>query len=109
MISLTHAQSESIRVAVVDDDDEIRDHVERLLAGASGFECVGTSRTAEEAIADIPRSRPDVILMDINLPGMSGIDCVRNLKATLPDAQILMLTIYLVLSTSMLQAQILRL
>ena len=65
-----------------------------LLGAAGGFECVGTSRTAEDAVEDLPRWRPDVVLMDINLPGMSGIDCVRNVKSLLPCAQILMLTIY---------------
>ena len=78
----------------MDDDDEVREHVTHLLAAASGFECVGTSRTAEDAVEDLPRWRPDVVLMDINLPGMSGIDCVRNVKSLLPCAQILMLTIY---------------
>jgi DNA-binding NarL/FixJ family response regulator len=88
------AQPENIRVALVEDDDEIREHLAHLLTRARGFECVGRSRSAEDAVAEIPRSRPDVVLMDINLPGMNGIDCVRKLKSLLPRAQILMLTIY---------------
>jgi len=83
-----------IRVALVEDDAEIREHLAHLLAAAPGFECVGQSRSAEEALVQIPRRAPEVVLMDINLPGLSGIDCVRQLKVLLPQTQILMLTIY---------------
>jgi DNA-binding NarL/FixJ family response regulator len=88
------AQVERIRVAVVEDDDEIRGHLDGVLTRATGFECVARSRTGEEAVAQFPLCSPDVILMDINLPGMTGIDCVRRMKALLPAAQILMFTIY---------------
>lgn len=88
------ALMKDIRVAIVEDDDEIREHLGGVLTRAKGFECVARSRTAEEAVAQFPQSSPDVILMDINLPGMTGIDCVRQMKLLLPNAQILMFTIY---------------
>jgi DNA-binding NarL/FixJ family response regulator len=72
----------------------MREHVAHLLTATTGFECVGTSRTGEEAVADLPQWQPNVVLMDINLPGMSGIDCVRKVKLLVPCAQVLMLTIY---------------
>jgi DNA-binding NarL/FixJ family response regulator len=65
-----------------------------LIGRAEGFRCLGTYGDAETALADIPRQKPDVVLMDIKLPGMSGIECVRNLKLALPSVQIVMLTVY---------------
>ena len=65
-----------------------------MIDRAPGFECLGTYADGESALANIPRRRPDVVLMDINLPGMSGIECVRRLKAALPSVQIVMLTVY---------------
>ncbi len=83
-----------IRVSIVEDDDEVRKSLAVLLNGSEGFECVSTHRSAEEALTAIPARRPDVVLMDINLPGQSGIECVRQLKARLPATHFLMLTMY---------------
>src|SRR6266436_5751301 len=62
--------------------------------GATGFHCVFECATAEEAIAEIPRYRPDVVLMDIHLPGESGIACTARLKEALPSVQVIMVTVY---------------
>ena len=69
---------------MVEDDDDVRKSLAVLLNGSEGFECVSTHRSAEDALAVIPGHRPDVVLMDIHLPGQSGIECVRQLKARLP-------------------------
>src|SRR5262249_31442310 len=80
----------AINVSIVEDDDGIRESLSVLLNGSENIRCISLHRSAEEAIKQIPLKKPDVILMDINLPGMSGIDCVRKLKTTLPKTQILM-------------------
>ena len=79
---------------MVEDDDDVRKSLAVLLNGTAGFECVSTHRSAEDALAVIPGHRPDVVLMDIHLPGQSGIECVRQLKARLPATHFLMLTMY---------------
>jgi DNA-binding NarL/FixJ family response regulator len=84
----------AIKVAIVEDDAWIRENLSTRIAQTAGFVCVGSCRTGEEAIARFPAQGPEVILMDINLPKMNGIDCVRQLKALMPSAQILMLTVY---------------
>jgi RNA polymerase sigma factor (sigma-70 family) len=84
----------AIRVALVEDDKPVRASLAVLIDGANGFSCVCACATAEEALRRIPLEKPDVVLMDINLPKMSGIECVRRLKATLPATQIIMLTMY---------------
>ena len=84
----------AIRVAIVEDDLHIRQHLGWLIAHSNGFACVGQHATAEEAVEQIPIDKPAVVLMDVNLPTMSGIDCVRRLKALLPTLQILMLTVH---------------
>lgn len=83
-----------VRVSIVEDDDLVRESLAVLIGGASGFACVGAYANAEVALARITTDPPDVILMDIKLPRMSGIECVRNLKQVLPAAQIVMLTMY---------------
>jgi DNA-binding NarL/FixJ family response regulator len=83
-----------IAVAIVEDDERIRESLTILIQGVEGFRCVGSHGSAEEALRAIPAAKPDVVLMDINLPQMSGIECVGKLKAKLPTAQILMLTVY---------------
>jgi len=72
----------------------VREELAKLIERSEGFCCLGTYPDGEAALADIPRRKPDVVLMDINLPGISGIDCVRNLKAACPSTQIIMLTVY---------------
>jgi DNA-binding NarL/FixJ family response regulator len=83
-----------VQIAIVDDNDTIREGLVELINASEGFSCVGAYRTAEEALAEIVGKQPDVILMDINLPGMSGIECTRQVKAFLPKVQVMMLTVY---------------
>jgi DNA-binding NarL/FixJ family response regulator len=83
----------SIRVAIVEDNDSIRESLALILDGSPGIRCSGAWRTAEDALRGILQQPTDVVLMDINLPGQSGIECVRELKALLPQVQIIMLTI----------------
>ncbi len=84
----------SIAVSIVEDDEPAR----QLLAGwinrAKGFHCVGQHGTAESALDRLCQEKPEVVLMDINLPGQSGVECVRQLKLRLPDTQFVMLTVY---------------
>jgi DNA-binding NarL/FixJ family response regulator len=87
-------QTRTVRVCVVEDDNLVREQLVDQLKRATGFTCVGNYRSAESALEEIPRLRPDVVLMDINLPKMSGIDCVRHLKSALPATQYVMLTVY---------------
>jgi len=86
--------TEVIKVAIVEDDDWIRTNLAGEIARSEGFECVGAYATGEAALEALPRNPPDVVLMDIHLPGMDGIECVRQVKMLVPDAQILMLTVY---------------
>ena len=83
-----------IKVSIVEDNDQIREGLSVLINGSTGFQCVATYPTAENALKYLPAQKPDVVLMDIQLPGMSGIECVRELKRLLPELQIMMLTIY---------------
>jgi DNA-binding NarL/FixJ family response regulator len=83
-----------IKVCIIEDDDWIRENLATRIRQTEGFLCLGSYRTGEEAIAHVPGMAPNVILMDINLPKMNGIECVRQLKALIPSAQILMLTVY---------------
>ena len=69
----------------------IRDSV---LNRAEGFHCVSDYGNAEDALKDLPNVKPEVVLMDINLPGMNGVECVRQLKQLLPTVQVMMLTVY---------------
>ena len=83
-----------IRVSIVEDDDKIREALIVLLEGSTGFRCISAYENAEQALLGIPAIQPDIVLMDINLPGMSGTECVRKLKAILPKQLIVMLTVY---------------
>jgi DNA-binding NarL/FixJ family response regulator len=83
-----------ITVSIVEDDRDTRDHLAALLNGTSTLRCLHTYPTGEKALADIPREPPTVALVDINLPGMSGIECVARLKARVPGLHLLMLTMY---------------
>ena len=84
----------SIRVSIVEDDDEVRQSLAVLLNGSEGFQCISNHRSAEEALEAIPKDPPDVVLMDINLPRLSGVECVRQLKDRVPTLKFLMLTMY---------------
>jgi DNA-binding NarL/FixJ family response regulator len=81
-------------VIVVEDDAGLREQLVKILNSAPGICCVGACPSAEEALRVIPARKPDVVLMDIRLPAMSGIDCVAALKPILPALQIIMLTVY---------------
>jgi DNA-binding NarL/FixJ family response regulator len=83
-----------VKVAIVEDQREIRECLALLVNGTDGYTCSGSYRSMEEAIEKIPRQVPDVLLSDIGLPGMSGIDGVRRLKELCPDLLVLMLTVY---------------
>jgi len=83
-----------IRVSIVDDEVDLRENIAGFVDAAKGFRCVSVHSTAEEALANLPREKPDVVLMDINLGGMSGIECVRQLKPQMRDTQMVMLTVF---------------
>jgi DNA-binding NarL/FixJ family response regulator len=92
--SLATVSSDPIKVALVEDNADEREALFLLIKGTPGFTCLGTCSTAEEALKQLPLLRPDVVLMDMQLPGISGIDCVRQLKPSLPSARIMMLTVF---------------
>jgi DNA-binding NarL/FixJ family response regulator len=83
-----------IRVAIVDDDDGVRTKLGHAVARFNGCACVGQFSSGEDALAGLPASAPDVVLMDINLPGMNGIECVRQIKPAHPGIEFIMLTVY---------------
>src|SRR2546423_5878017 len=83
-----------VRVCVVEDDNVVREQLVHQLQRAQGFAFISSHRSAEAALEEIPRHKPDVVLMDINLPKMSGIDCVRQLKGQLASTNYVMLTVY---------------
>ena len=84
----------SIAVAIVEDDVPAREILAGWIRDAEGFRLTGEYDDAETAIAKLPLEKPSVVLFDINLPGMSGIECVRRLKPVLPDTQFVMVTVY---------------
>jgi DNA-binding NarL/FixJ family response regulator len=84
----------SIKISIVEDQAEMRESLVAWLGDAPGLRCVGAHATGEEALKKIPQENPDVVLMDINLTGMNGIQCVSRLKESLPKTQVLMLTTY---------------
>jgi DNA-binding NarL/FixJ family response regulator len=84
----------TIKVAIVEDDEGIRGSLAAMIRRASGMELCGEYVDAETALREIPRHPPQVVLMDINLPKMKGWECVRQLKATCPKVQFLILTVY---------------
>jgi DNA-binding NarL/FixJ family response regulator len=85
---------DTIRVAVVEDHSRERENVVRLLRSSPGFECAAECASAAEALKVLPYARPQVVLMDINMPGQSGIECIRQLRPYLPETQFMMLTVY---------------
>jgi DNA-binding NarL/FixJ family response regulator len=83
-----------IKVSLIEDDDWIRDNLAAQIAKREGFACVRCYSSGEQALSEILKDVPDVLLVDINLPKMNGIECVRKLKSLIPDVLILMLTAY---------------
>lgn len=86
--------NKTIQVALVEDDAEVRANLVKMIDSAPGFRCQAAYPDGAAALADIPPHRPDVVLMDINLPGMLGTECVRRLKSAVPGLPVLMLTVY---------------
>lgn len=83
-----------ITVSIVEDQEPLRNTLARMLNRAEGFSCLSHHASAEEALKELPQVKPEVVLMDINLPGINGVECVRQLKQALPETQVLMLTVY---------------
>jgi DNA-binding NarL/FixJ family response regulator len=81
-------------VAIVEDNPVIRKTFRQWINAAPGFQCVAACASAEEALAEIPGLKPDVVLMDVHLPGESGIACTARLKVALPSVQIIIVTVY---------------
>lgn len=81
-------------VAIVEDDDGIRAGWCAIIGRMRGYRCVASFATAEEALAELPKNPPEIVLMDINLPGKSGIECTRELKALVPKVDVVMLTMF---------------
>jgi DNA-binding NarL/FixJ family response regulator len=84
----------TIGVVVIEDGAWMRENLEREINRAEGLRCLNTYRTAEQALRGIANDQPDVVIVDINLPGMDGVECVRHLKVAVPQACYLMLTVY---------------
>jgi DNA-binding NarL/FixJ family response regulator len=83
-----------ITVSIVDDEADLRQHIAEYLAAAGNIICKSAYASAKEALEHLPQDKPDVILMDINLGEMDGIECVRRLSAVMPGMQVLMLTVF---------------
>lgn len=83
-----------VTIAIVEDSSGLRRNLETIVQRADGFECVGSFSDGEQAVAAIPSLRPNVVLMDINLPGISGVKCVELLARDLPDTHMIMITVY---------------
>jgi RNA polymerase sigma factor (sigma-70 family) len=86
--------SMAINVSIIEDNEQLRNTLSRVLNRADGFKCISSYGTAEEGLEDLPQKKPDVVLMDINLPGINGVECVRRLKQSTPAIQVMMLTVY---------------
>ena len=83
-----------IKVGIVEDNRTLREGFETLLNRTPGFECVCTCATVAEALRQIPKTRPDVVLMDIQLPDATGVECTAKIKELLPGVQIVIVTVY---------------
>ena len=81
-------------VAIVDDDASVRRRLRGILQRSQRVKCVGEFGSAEQALEEVPRLSPQVVLMDINLPGMNGVECVRRLASLAPRTQFIMLTVH---------------
>jgi len=83
-----------ITVSIVEDNEQLRTTLARVVNRAEGFRCLSHYGDGESALEALPKDKPQVVLMDINLPGMNGVECVRRLKQLVPDTQVMMLTVY---------------
>jgi len=86
--------SKTLNVAIVEDDDRFRKSLSRWVENTPGLQCSGSYSTAEDALKLIPKTNADIVIMDINLPAMSGIECVRRLRTECAALQVIMLTAY---------------
>jgi len=84
----------SISIVIVEDLAEVRDGLNQFISLSPEFSVLDTFQTAEEALVDIPRLKPDIVIMDINLPGMNGIECIKQLKGKTSGTQFMMFTVY---------------
>jgi len=83
-----------ITVSIVEDNEQLRNTLARVIGRVEGFQFLSAYGNAEDALAGLPQDKPNVVLMDINLPGLNGVECVRRLKPLAPKTQIIMLTVY---------------
>jgi DNA-binding NarL/FixJ family response regulator len=83
-----------ITVSIVEDNEQLRSTLARVISRAEGFRCLSQYGDAESALEGLPKDAAEVVLMDINLPGMNGVECVRRLKQLAPATQVVMLTVY---------------
>lgn len=86
--------NDEIRIMIVEDQEAVREGLRVLINGSEGYRCIAACRTAEEALGCIGNELPDVVLMDINLPGMRGTECVVHIKNSYPEVQVMMLTVF---------------
>src|SRR5216684_5819812 len=83
-----------ITVSIVEDNEQLANTLARVINRAEGFRCLSQYPNAEAALVALPKESPEVVLMDINLPGMNGVECVRQLKQTMSQILVIMLTVY---------------
>lgn len=93
-VPFCYSSDVQIKVCIVEDDPGIRESLAKMITKAHGFSCLGAFPDGVAALAEIPKLKPDVVLMDINMPRMSGIECVRSLKSVMPAVRIIMFTVY---------------
>lgn len=84
----------SITLIIVEDLAEVREGLKQFISLNPEFKVLDTFATAEEALAEIPKLNPDIVIMDISLPGMNGIECIRQVKSKVPATQFMMFTVY---------------
>ncbi len=83
-----------ITISIVDDEKDLRESIATFINGSPGFRCISSYGSAKAALQGLPADRPNVVLMDINMAGMTGIECVARLKELMPEVQTVMLTVY---------------
>jgi DNA-binding NarL/FixJ family response regulator len=83
-----------IRVSILDDDEEFREVLSKVLNKSDGFKCVGSYETCEQALTKIEEDLPDILLLDIEMPGKSGIESLKEIKSIFPTVEVMMLTVY---------------
>jgi DNA-binding NarL/FixJ family response regulator len=86
--------NKAITISIVDDDSDLNEKIAAYLGKSSAYRCISSYTSAEEALVQLPKDRPDVVLMDINMAGMTGIECVRQLRPRLPNTPVVMLTVF---------------